>query len=348
VARIARTVLGDISEDDLGITLTHEHLILDVSVWYSEPTDPDARRYMDQEPTLDTIWWFRQFPASNQAMMRLTDVELAIAEVVEFRIRGGRTIVEMTNQSIGRDADALVRISRATGVNVIASTGYYIDPSHTSWLRSAPIDEIAASMVHDIEEGIGETQIRAGIIGEIGVSEPMTESEVRVLRAAAAAHRVTGAAISIHNAAVNGAKSGDRVAGILESEGVDLSRVIMGHMESSIDSPAHHRDLAQRGCYLSFDMFGQDEFESGFPYIHAGDPQRTRAVRALVDDGYGRQILLSHDVCYRLHLQRYGGYGYAHLLRNVRLRFRHEGMEEEIFWSIMTDNPRDVIPLRPE
>jgi phosphotriesterase-related protein len=201
-------------------------------------------------------------------------------------------------------------------------------------------------MIRDIEDGMSGTTIRAGIIGEIGVSEPITEGEIRVLRAAAAAHRATGAAITIHNAAVNGARSGDRVADILESEGVDLRRVVMGHMESSIDSPDHHRDLARRGCYLGFDMFGQDEFETGFPYIHAGDPQRTRAVRALVDDGFGRQLLLSHDVCYRLHLQRYGGYGYAHLLRNVRLRFMHEGLEEDVFWSIMTDNPRDVIPLQ--
>ena len=279
--------------------------------------------------------------------MRLSDEQLAIQEVEEFRSRGGGTIVEVTNQSIGRDVDALARLSRATGVNVVAATGYYIDASHTPWLRQATIDEIAAVMARDISAGVDGTGIRAGIIGEIGVSDPITESEIKVLRAAARAQIETGAAITIHNAARNGARSGTQVADVLEEEGTDLTRVVMGHMENSIDSPQHHRDLARRGCFIQFDMFGQDEFESAFPYIHAGDAQRTRAVRSLVDDGFGSQILLSHDVCYLLHLQRYGGYGYGHLLRNVRLRFIHEGMPEEVFWSILTDNPRRVIPMRP-
>ena len=343
---LVRTVLGDISPAELGVTLSHEHVSIDVSVWYAEPDEAEGRLYMDREPSLETIWWFRQYPASNRAMMRLKDEKLAIDEVGEFARRGGRSIVELTNQSIGRDVTALARISRATGVHIVAATGYYIDASHTPWLRNASPDEIATTMVRDIVEGVDATGIRAGIIGEIGVSDPITESEVNILKAAARAQLTTGAAISIHNAARNGSRSGDRVADILEAEGVDLRRVIMGHMESSIDSPQHHRGLARRGCYLAFDMFGQDEFETGFPYVHAGDPQRTRAVRALVDDGLASQLLLSHDVCYLVHLQRYGGYGYSHLLRNIRLRFVHEGLPEATFWSIMTDNPRAVLPIR--
>src|SRR5271166_4611326 len=126
VMNYARTVLGDIAEDDLGITLSHEHLICDSRTWLAPPPhDPIGRELAAApEPTLDTLWWHRQFPNSNASVLVLNDEPTAIDELNAFARLGGGTLVELTCE-MGRNLPALQRISAATGIHVIAGTGYY-------------------------------------------------------------------------------------------------------------------------------------------------------------------------------------------------------------------------------
>ena len=127
----ARTVLGDIGGAELGITLSHEHLICDSSMWLARPPDDPLGRQLAAapEPTLDTLWWHRQFPNSNPSVLALDDEQTAIDELAVFAGLGGGALIELTSE-MGRSMPALRRISAATGVHVIAGTGHYIAAAH--------------------------------------------------------------------------------------------------------------------------------------------------------------------------------------------------------------------------
>lgn len=342
-----RTVLGDVAPDQMGITLPHEHVLCDASVYFRQPAEASQQAYADSEPSLDNLWWMRQYPNSNRSVVRLIDEDVAVREVTAFKSLGGSTIVELTCVGLGRDVRGLARISRRTGLNIVAASGFYLETTHPAWVRRASVEELADVMVREIEVGVDGTSIRAGIIGELGVSDPFTAGEQKVVRAAARAQKRTGAAISVHTAAhAIEVESALRVADLIEDEGGDLTRVIMGHMDTTLHKFDYHRRVAAKGCWIEFDLFGHEFFESEYNFICPGDSAKTRAVRGLIDAGLGNQVLLSHDITYKIQTQTYGGYGYAHLLRNILPRFVVEGVEEETIRRIMTENPRRVIPIK--
>jgi phosphotriesterase-related protein len=337
-----RTVLGDIDATTMGVTLSHEHLVCDSSVWLQPPADALAAEMASVEPSLENLWWMRQFPNSNPSVLQMTDETRAIDELAPFAANGGATIIELTcSAGLGRNVRALERISRASAVHVVASTGHYIAASHGPDVAAASIDELAETMVAEIERGVGDTGIRCGVIGEIGLSWPLHPDEIRVLRAAGRAQQATGAGVTVHTAAHAVDEDSALIAAdILEREGADLSRVVMGHMDTSLHRLDYHRAVLARGCYLEYDLFGHEFFESENSFQSFGDTERVRAVATLVLEGAAAQLLLSHDICYTIQLQRYGGYGYAHLLRNITPRLVLAGVDLPIVRSILTDNPR--------
>lgn len=343
---VLRTVLGDVEPAEMGFTLSHEHLVCDSSSWFRRPTREDDLAYVDAEPALDNLWWMRQHPNSNRRVLRLDDENLAVEELRQFRHHGGSTVIELTATGLGRDAGALARIAAQTGLHIVAATGLYVEKSHPSWVRGATVDDLTERFVSEIEYGIDGSAIRAGVIGEIGLSEPIGAGERKALQAAARAQQRTGAAISVHTAAhATEADTALRALEILAGEDADLSCVVMGHMDTTLHRPTYHRAVLELGCMLEFDLFGHEFFESENDFVCPGDLEKTRAVAALVQAGFRDQLLLSHDVCYKIQLQHYGGYGYAHLLRNILPRFVLEGVPAEVVVDILTRNPRRVFPL---
>jgi phosphotriesterase-related protein len=342
----ARTVLGDIGGAELGITLSHEHLICDSSMWLAQPPDDPVGRQLAAapEPTLDTLWWHRQFPNSNPSVLALDDEQTAIDELAVFAGLGGGALIELTSE-MGRSLPALRRISAATGVHVIAGTGHYIAAAHDPAVASATVPELADAMISDINQGDADG-IKCGVIGELGMSWPVHPDEIKVLRAAAHAQAATGAAISIHTAAhAVDEDSALLAADVLESEGADPSRVVMGHMDTSLHRPDYHRAVLDRGYVIQYDLFGHEFFESENDFQSFGDTETVRAVARLVDQGWTSRILLSHDICYKIQLQKYGGYGYAHLLRNIVPRLELCGVPRAVSASILRDNPREIFTI---
>ena len=342
----ARTVLGDIADQELGVTLSHEHLICDSRMWLSPPPEDEIGRQLAAapEPTLDTLWWHRQFPNSNASVLVLDDEATAIAELREFARLGGGTLVELTC-AMGRHLSAMRRISAATGVHVVAGTGHYIAASHAPQVATATVPELANAMIADIEHGDSDGT-RCGVIGELGMSWPVHPDELKVLRAAAHAQRATGTAISIHTAAhAVDEDSALLAADVLAAEGADLSRVVMGHMDTSLHRPDYHRAALARGCMIQYDLFGHEFFESENDFQSFGDTETVRAVAKLVEDGWADQILLSHDICYKIQLQKYGGYGYGHILRNIVPRLKLCGVPEDVITRILRDNPRRIFAM---
>src|SRR5216684_1809640 len=194
----AQTVLGAVAPDAVGVTLPHEHLLIDFTVMFAEPTAASDKGRAWEPVSLSNLGWIRQNFNANLDNLRLLDEQVAQDEILLFKQAGGRTVVDPTPKTLGRDPQALARIARATGLNVIMGAGYYVAASHPADLNRRTVEELAREMIADVTAGVGDTGIRSGLIGEIGTTYPWTENEKKVLRAAIIAQRETGAPLMIH------------------------------------------------------------------------------------------------------------------------------------------------------
>src|SRR5215469_17067832 len=260
----------------------------------------------------------------------LNDEHLARQELDLLAAAGGRTLVDLTLDEIGRDPEALRRVAEATGITIVMGCGHYRDPYlDRDWFDRHAVDAIADQIVADIEEGVGGTGIRAGIIGEIGADKwYISAAEERSFRAAARAHHRTGLTISTHAARW---PVGLDQLDLLAEEGVDPRRVIVGHADS-VPIPEYHLALAEQGCYVSFDGIG-----TGSRYDL---DQAAGSVLDLVHAGFGDQILLSHDVCLRDHLRAHGGCGYGFLITEFLPMLEAAGLDDAQVRRFVTENPR--------
>ncbi|KKK80255.1 hypothetical protein LCGC14_2825310, partial [marine sediment metagenome] len=253
----AQTVLGIIDADSLGVTLPHEHLLVDTSFMFVEPTEATKKRLAHQPVTLENLYWVRLHRETSVDNLKLADEQLAIKEALLYKLAGGDTIVDLTTIGIARDPLGLARIARATGLKVIMGSGYYREASHPPELATKSEEEITEEIVRDIMVGVDNTRVRAGIIGEIGCSAPLEDSERKILRASAVAQQRTGAALNIHpTMSEDGVLE---IIKILRDAGADLSRTVISHVDLRHFSPTTCRKIADAGCYLEFDTFGQFE-----------------------------------------------------------------------------------------
>ena len=296
------TVTGPISADQLGYTLMHEHLFLDL--------------------TKDT-WTNNNF---------LSDPDLTAIELERYKQAGGVTLVDQTNRGLGQDPRAVKAMAERSGLNVILGCGWYREPYYEPYLYRWKTNQVAEQMIRDITEGIDDTGVRAGIIGEIGAHfQWISPVEERVLRAAGRAHKRTGVTVTLH---ATRAPLGLDQLDILEEEGVDPRRVVVGHAHSW---PHHeyHAEIARRGAFMTFDRMG-------FP----NEWERARNVRLiceLLKAGYVKHVMLSQDVCYKSDLLAYGGLGYAFVPTGFSEILRQAGVTDEQLHQMMVENPRRAL-----
>jgi phosphotriesterase-related protein len=336
----AQTVLGPIAGEAMGITLPHEHLLIDFEVMFREPATGAERGLARQPVGLANLGWVRHNFSSNLDNLQLLDESTARDEALLFKHAGGQTFVDPTNRGLARDPLALARIARATGLNVIMGSGYYVAAAHPADMERKTTDDIARELVTDLTVGVDGTGVRAGFIGEIGTTWPWADSEKKVLRAAVAAQRDTGAALMIHPGRHE--RLPLQLVDFIRAEGADLGRTIMCHIERTIADPAVLYDLAATGVCLEYDLFGLET--SYYPYNPAfdmpNDGERMRQILGLIERGHLAQILMSHDIAYKHCLTRWGGFGYHHLLRNVIPRLRAKGADDKTIQTLLIDNPR--------
>ena len=252
----AQTVLGPLSPESLGSTTTHEHLLVNLSCRFVEPKEAAEKSLAFQPIVLENLGWVRSHWTGNLDNLNLTNVDVTIQEAMHYKLAGGRTIVDATTIGIGRNPLALVHIARATGLNIIMGAGFYVDMVHPPDMGDRSESQLATQITEEITEGVDGTEVKAGIIGEIGCSWPLTDNEAKVLRAAAWAQRRTGAAILIHPGRAEDAPR--EIIAILSEAGADMSRTIIGHLDRTIFSFDKLTQLAQSGCYLEYDMFGME------------------------------------------------------------------------------------------
>lgn len=294
-----QTMLGLINSEKMGFTLAHEHLFSDLTGIIPKPF-----RFL-----------FRRF--------KKLDVDEAISEARLFRQAGGGTIVDATpsancfeNMHIN-----LTKVSQVAGVNIICGTSYYTDRAWTKEQRNKSVQEIADEYISNIENGFGDTGIKPGMIGEVGVSWPMAESERKSLKAAAIASKKTGLPISIHSGFNE--SSPKEIAMLLLDEGVQPSRIILGHMATAFapDRRADMLQFAKMGTFLAFDQFTTPK--SSFKMIkrpYWSDEACVDAIIFLDKEGFGDRILISGDMMTRAMHTYKGGPGYIYLLELEEIR----------------------------
>ncbi len=298
------TVTGPIEPSNLGITLMHEHLYIDL---YKISGRYDAAGMID-------------------------DDDLIADEVSLFKAEGGNSIVELTLPGIGRAPERLKAMSERTGVQIVMGSGWYREPYYPveDRIDRRTVDDIAADLIDEIENGWRDTGIKPGVIGEIGIDKNwVSAQEERVLRACARAQVETGLYLNTH--AVRG--GGLAQLDILEEEGADTSRVVIGHTDSYplLD---YHLGIVDTGATVAFDNIGD-------PRMH--EARVLSVLLGLLERGYEEQVVLSHDVCYDHSLTAYGGKGYVYLQREFIPQLLESGVGEEAIQTMTVENPRRLL-----
>ena len=297
------TVRGPVSPEAIGFTLPHEHIYIQLSEIHARFDYP----------------------------FLLDDDEVLAEELGYFTASGGTTVVELTLADMGRDPERLRSISERTGLNIVMGSGWYRQPYYRpqDLLEKRPVRDLAESLVREIREGADGTGIRPGVIGEIGVHRGwVTPIEERAHRAAARAQVATGLPMITHSTSSQVARE---QLTIFEDEGVDLTRVVVGHADS-YPHLWYYLELIERGASLAFDNIGEQ----------AGRLEERIAglTRDLVDRGHADRIMLSQDICKHPQLRYHGGQGYAYVAERFLPRLRGMGIPESVIRQITEGNPR--------
>jgi phosphotriesterase-related protein len=337
------TVKGPIPPEQLGKTMTHEHLLWDQTCYArNEPEELSFREFIHQKVCIENLGKIFYNAHLNLDNIRQYNTDLAIEEVMHFRKAGGNTIVDATSIGIGRDPEALLAISEATGINVVMGSGFYIAPSHSPQLKSMNRIQIADFIISEFVNGVKNTGIKPGIIGEIGISDLSDEHEMNVLKASATVQKETGAPLFIHPPF---RLCGHELLDIVENEGGDISRVVLCHCDPREDSTEYFNSIAKRGAYIECDQFGL-EFPmdlEGRTYWLPRDIDRIRFIKKMIDLGNSEKILVSQDVCFKTSLVKFGGWGYGHILRDLVRYMKEEGIDEASLNLMLVENPKRIL-----
>lgn len=311
---------GEVDASSLGITLPHEHFFVNIMRERREALLHDevlmteeARVFVEQGGT---------------TLFELTPNTVAVGALSTHRGRSeGRISRPVEN------IEACVRVADAVGLTLVMATGFYREPYLDEVvLNEYSTNELADFIVRDLMEGYPGTDVRAGVIGEVGANKwYVSAMEERSFRAAARAHKRTGRAIYTH--AVFWPVAEQQIE-ILAEEGVDLTKVAIAHTDL-VPTPGYAVELARHGVYI-----GIDSIQSSNP---RGVALRVTQVTDLIRAGYLERILISHDLCMPGHLRANGGNGYGFILGGFRDALLEAGVTEDEFDIIVRDNPARLV-----
>ena len=336
-----KTACGEISREELGVVTTHEHVLLDLTAFYREQPVEGIPSPSTQKVEMWTLGTLNRDCYALKDNLLLDNEALQAEELARFKTAGGTTVVDASLPGIGRDPEALRRIAEKTGLHIVMGTGYYVGETHPEALSAMTEQQIADEMIRELEVGADGTDICAGYIGEIGISEIFDEKERRVLRAAALAQKATGVAINVHINpwTVNGLEAAD----ILLDAGVAPDRICISHIDVE-NREDYVLGLLRKGVYVEFDNFGKEYYirrevrNSGYG-LFVTDVQRVTFLKRLIDLGYLNRVLLSCDLCLKQLLHTYGGWGYDHVLKNIVPMMEDEGITAQQIHTLLVKNP---------
>lgn len=333
------TVNGPVAPDTLGATMVHEHIFINRNhPSRPVPTTATRVRFYLKPLTMDMLGAVTMgYP--NRDNLILGDETTALQELADYRKRGGGTLVDVTSIGLGRDPAALRRVSRATGVHVVMGTGWDTRALDSRDLEDRSLSDLTREIVRDVTVGVGNSGIRSGIIGEVATGgDSLTPVATKVIRAAARASRITGAPVSLHSGG-SGSETTHAMLDLLEKEGAELGRVILGHCDNLVRDLPALRGLLKRGIYVEFD--GISEFHmlrqpATAAHVADGIVELTRL-------GFLERILLSQNVDQKIDLQAYGGMGYTFVLEKFVPHLKRKGVTEEQIRTLIYENPQRTL-----
>ena len=337
-----QTVTGLIAPESLGPTLMHEHILWDVT----RPEvvkDAAQNNWPEITITLQNVWEINRRSILDYGNQSNQKYSIALEELSILREDCKNVaIVDLTNFGIQPDPNGLRFLSQGTGVPIIQGAGYYVDEYIPDELKDTSVDDLATEIIDQVTIGCWDTNVRAGIIGEIGCMWPLRPFERKVLQAAALAQQETGASINVHPGRHPDAPF--EIVEVIQSMGGDVKRLVMSHIDRTLQSIDDVLRLADLGCVIEYDFFG---IETSYYWFNdtdlPTDYMRLSYIRSLIEKGFDRQIVVSQDICTKTRLSTFGGHGYSHLIRNVIPLMRRKEFTESEICKIFEDTPRRLL-----
>ena len=331
------TVTGPVTAQQLGITLVHEHIMVDGPVWFQEP-DESARHLRDVPVDKSLYEQLRVNPYASKDNVFMLEEDIAVEELKIFKELGGATAVDVSCRGIGPFPEKLKRVSEGSGVKIIMGTGYYYETTHPPEVKDMSIQQLVDQMVEDITVGVNGTGIKAGIIGEVGVSWDFTADEIKCLRAAVQASSQTNVPLTIHQPSFY--RMAGRVVDIVLEEGGDLRHTIIDHMCASGKDFDYQQSVLESGVFIEYDLIGSDLYYPSIGTSQPTDDENAAHLKRLIDAGYVEQLLLSHDIFIKICLKHYGGRGYGHILKKFVPMLKEAGVTDQQIHTMLVENPR--------
>lgn len=252
-----------------------------------------------------------------------------VKEYKKLYEKGVRNIVDVTNFGMGRNIPFVQKVAQESGINIIHSTGFYQEKFYPIQVFRETKEQLAERMFKEIHEGIKGTEVKAEIIGEIGTSyNNWTEAERKVFEAVVIVHKDTNKPITTHTSL--GTLGHEQVA-FFKEQGVDLNRVIIGHVDLTGDFDYIFK-MIKEGAYVEFDTIGKENYMP--------DQVRADILKKIQDLGFIDQVLLSMDITRKSHLEYKGGLGYSFLLDNFIPRLQKSGLTDESIEKMLVKNPQ--------
>jgi phosphotriesterase-related protein len=296
------TVLGPIAPSELGPTDAHEHLFLET------PAQPD-----------DT----------------LADLDRTVAELREGAASGLHAVVDLTPIGLGRQPMLLRAAAEATGVHVVAATGYHRDAHYAEgdWVFAGGENELTERVIADFRDGIDGSVVRAGVIkGGASLNGPSAAEQGR-LAAIAAAAGTTGAAVVVHTEA---GTAGPEIVELLAKRGLTADRITLAHLDRNPDRELHQQ-LCGRGVNLVYDTIGREKY--------GPDSARIDLIADMVEAGFVDQLMLGLDLGRRAYHRSYGGNpGLRHLMASFVPALR-ERVGDAAVDAMLVANPARILAM---
>uniref|UniRef100_A0A671L2J0 N-acetyltaurine hydrolase n=1 Tax=Sinocyclocheilus anshuiensis TaxID=1608454 RepID=A0A671L2J0_9TELE len=326
-----QTVLGLMEPDQLGRTMTHEHLTMTFECSHVPPAPGDeglAAAPIEMN--------------HNENLLLNQEIEAVKKELLCYRKAGGGSIVENTTTGITRNLPVLRQLAKETGVHIIAGAGYYVDVTHSDETKMT-VEKLTDIIVSEVLHGADGTDIRCGVIGEIGTSWPITESEKKILRATAHAQTQLGCPVIIHPGR-NKAAPGEVIRILQEAGGNTCIMSIFDQQELL--------EFAKMGSYLEYDLFGTEMLNYPFnlDVDMPSDSQRSNflstSLAFLIREGCDDRLLIAHDIHTKHRLTKYGGHGFSHILKNIVPKMLSRGITQNQVDKILIENPKQWLTFK--
>ena len=331
------TVKGNVTRENHKYVLPHEHLISDLRPLVAPIDDEDFYR----ELSLSNFGKVTRNPYAVLDNAYLGSVDVAVKELIEYKKAGGTLVADVTTLDFGRDPKVLLEISERSGVDIVAGCGSYIDASVPERIKALSKDELRDMMLNELFCGIDGTEIKAGVIGEVGSSGETTEFEKKSLMAAAEAQREAKCGMHIHACLWN--REGLSALKYAIKCGANSEKICVDHSDVLLDED-YILGILDTGAYVEFDDFGKEFYvdrknRNLLLGSFATDVERIKFIKKLIEKGYTKQILVSNDICLKSMMHTYGGWGYDHVITNTIPMMEDFGISEADINMIMTENP---------